>query len=122
METYTDIGMLFLNHVASKGDHPEDILSKALAYYLFREIIEDVHAEYGIPDEKMEKMNRKAANRAKLFVQEIMGSNAMQMAFGVESIMCDKWDNPEITGDELRDLAVFKDLARELMRVKASSV
>ncbi len=45
-----------------------------------------------------------------------------EMAFGVESIMCDNWDNPEITENELMDLAVLSDLASKISKVKASIV
>ena len=43
--------------------------SKALAYLVFREVIEDVHAEYNISQDEMKAMNKKAVNRAAMFLE-----------------------------------------------------
>ena len=44
-------------------------VAKALAYFVFRGIIEDVHAEYNISQEEMKAMNKKAVNRAAAFLE-----------------------------------------------------
>lgn len=41
-----------------------DAQYKALAYFVFREIIEDAHKKYNISDENMKEMNQKSVNRA----------------------------------------------------------
>ena len=48
------------------------LLSKALAHYMFREIIENAHSRYGISQEEMKEMNKIAANRARLFFEYIL--------------------------------------------------
>jgi hypothetical protein len=41
--------------------------AKALAYFVFREVIEDMHSNYTISQEEMAAMNKKAVNRAAAF-------------------------------------------------------
>ena len=45
--------------------------SKALAYLVFREVIEDVHAEYNISQDEMKAMNKRAVNRAAMFLESL---------------------------------------------------
>lgn len=46
-----------------------DAQYKALAYFMFREIIEDVYEKYNISDEDMKEMNQKSVNRATSFLK-----------------------------------------------------
>ena len=45
------------------------IEAKGLAYVLCRELIEDAHAEYRIPDSEMKRINKQAVNRAALLLE-----------------------------------------------------
>ncbi len=73
-------------------------LSKALANFLFREIIEDAHVKYNISQEDMKDMNINSVNRAKVFV-DLIGNSKKLLSFsklyslGVQA----EWDNPEET-------------------------
>lgn len=53
--------------LVSKALKIKDAHAKALAVYLFREIIEDAHVKYNISQEDMKAMCKTAANRAALF-------------------------------------------------------
>lgn len=88
-------GLMFLGTLAERGEEIDDILAKALANYIFREIIEDAHVKYGISQDDMMQMNRTAANRAKLFLEKITGDRHMEMAFASGAIMCNGWDKPK---------------------------
>ena len=52
-------------HVAVSRGHAD---AKALAYFLFREVIEEVHAKYNISQEDIKAMNKRACNRAALYL------------------------------------------------------
>ena len=63
----------------------DNVGAKALVNYMFREIVEDIHAEGKITDEEMEQLNREACNRAALFWNEIMQNRDLRAAFLVET-------------------------------------
>ena len=113
-------GMMFLTALANRGDNFDDLLPKALAHYLFREIIEDVHTKYGISQEEMKQMNKKAANRAKLFVERVSGNELLEVAFSCMAVYCDGWDAPEITEEEESTLAFFKKTEKQIREMKAN--
>ena len=72
------------------------VLAKALANYMFREIIEDAHVEYKISQADMKKMNKQAVNRAALFF-EILQDDDLWEAFPIYSTGTNGWDDPECT-------------------------
>ena len=104
-------GYMLWKAVLEKNPDIIELQQRALAHYMFREIIEDAHAEYNISQEDMEKMNRKAANRAKLFLEKISQDKGLMLAFAVESAMTDKWDKPVITEEEEIRLGFYKEIA-----------
>ncbi len=92
----------------------EYALPKALAHFIFREIIEDIHADNRITDVEMEQLNREACNRAGFFVSYIMNDPNMRNAFTIESMMSREWDPPIMTEELSVRLQLFKDIASEL--------
>ena len=109
----SDVMFMLQTYAATFKATPDlqDLKAKALAYYLFREIIEDVHAKYKIPDAEMKEMNIKAANRAKLFLENIMNDKWLMLAFTIEASMCTGWNKAEISESEIKDFELFRTLA-----------
>ena len=94
---------LMLTQLASVLEKEPDITKiwpKALANYMFREIIEDVHVKYGISQEDMKGMNKKAANSAKAFLDVIVQDPAMFQVFAAYAVHVMAWDDAEITDEE----------------------
>lgn len=92
----------------------KDVYPKALANFMFREIIEDAHAKYNISNEDMKAMNKEAVNRAMLFLT-IKSDPDLYRAFAIEALGCNEWDESEMT-EELYDrmtdmLTRFKELS-----------
>lgn len=78
-----------------------DVYPKALANFMFREIIEDAHTKYHISQEDMKVMCREAVNRAALFIA-IQTDPQLYKAFAVYAIAGTEWDESEMT-EELYD-------------------
>lgn len=92
----------------------KDVYPKALANFMFREIIEDAHSKYNISQEDMKAMNKEAVNRAMLFLT-IKSDPNMYRAFAIEALGCEEWDESEMT-EELYDrmakmMKMFKELS-----------
>ena len=92
----------------------KDVYPKALANFMFREIIEDAHSKYNISQEDMKAMNKEAVNRAMLFLT-IKSNPDMYRAFAIEALGCEEWDESEMT-EELYDrmakmMKMFKELS-----------
>ena len=92
----------------------KDVYPKALANFMFREIIEDAHSKYNISQEDMKAMNKEAVNRAMLFLT-IKSDPDMYRAFAIEALGCEEWDESEMT-EELYDrmakiMKMFKELS-----------
>lgn len=102
-----DITEIFLEQ--SLND--EYALPKALAHFIFREIIEDIHADNRISDAEMEQLNREACNRAGLFVSYIMNDPDMRLAFSTESVFAREWDPPVISEEMFARLQYYKGIA-----------
>lgn len=91
----------------------EGVYPKALANFLFREVIEDVHSKYNISQEDMKEMCREVVNRAALFL-EIKKDPQLLKAFTIEAVYGIEWDEPQIT-EELRErMEFYKDIAKDL--------
>lgn len=106
--------MMILSMLSDGRDLEEDLFPLALANYMFRSIIEDVHTKYDISDEEMEQMNRCAANRAKLFLERISEDPLLMLGFTAESAFCSAWDNPVITEEEEKRLSLYEETAAVL--------
>ena len=74
----------------------KDVYPKALANFMFREIIEDAHSKYNISQEDMKAMNKEAVNRAMLFLT-IKSDPDLYRAFAIEALGCEEWDESEMT-------------------------
>jgi hypothetical protein len=94
----------------------KDVYPKALANFMFREIIEDAHAKYNISNEDMKAMNKEAVNRAMLFLT-IKSDPDLYRAFAIEALGCNEWDESEMTEDlydRMADMLTrFKELSEK---------
>ena len=91
-----------------------NIYAKALAHFMFREIVEDIHAEGKITNAEMAELNKKAANRAKLFLENVAEDHNMQLAFCMEAVMCTNWDDPEITEECQQRLELYSEYTKRI--------
>ena len=85
----------------------KDAYAKALASYLFREVIEDAHVKYNISQADMKDMCKTAVNRAALFLS-IKDDPALYRAFAIHAIEGFEWDDAEQTDDTRSELATLK--------------
>ena len=94
-----------------------DTYTKALANFLFREVIEDAHTKYNISQEDMKDMCKKAVNRAALYIalQHSERPTTMQ-AFAIHSISCNEWDDSEIIEDIEREMDLIADCEKVLIQ------
>ena len=92
-------------------------VAKALAYFVFREIIEDVHADYKISQEEMMAMNKRAVNRAAVFLECIGDDEKLAAVVNLYSLQTIDWDNPKKTAD----ICQFHKLADELTEALRST-
>lgn len=85
----------------------DNLLSKALANMLHREIIEDAHVEYNISQQDMEVMNRAAVNKAKVFVDLINDKRKLKAFEKLYSLAVDcEWDNP-VENQETKEIKEY---------------
>ena len=95
-------------HVAlSRGDAD----AKALAHFIFREVIENAHVKYNISQEDMRDMCKEAVNRAALYLSL---SDKEREAFKIEAINCDNWDNAEITEDIRARKELYTEISEQI--------
>lgn len=90
----------------------EDIMPKALANYMFREVIEEVHVKYNISQEDMKAMCKDAVNRAAV-IMRAMPYEELQRAVVLFGYSTSEWDEPD---DEIvkEDFAKLVELAENL--------
>lgn len=69
----------------------KDVYPKALAAFMFREIIEDAHAKYNISQEDMKAMCKEAVNRAAVFLA-MKDDPELYKAFAIYAIHGLEWD------------------------------
>lgn len=87
-----------------------DVYPKALANFLFREIIEDAHVKYNISDEDIKSMCKRTVDRAALYIELVESrSTTAQMAFAVHAAGCSEWDDAEQTEDIKREKEFIKE-------------
>lgn len=93
-----------------------DVYPKALANFLFREIIEDAHVKYSISDEDIKAMCKRAVNRAALYIELVESrSTTAQMAFAVHASGCSEWDDAEQT-EEIKNEKKFINECQKLIK------
>lgn len=82
-----------------------DAYPKALANFLFREIIEEAHVKYNISQEDIQSMCKQAVNRAALYIAHTQSKRPHTMqAFAIHAAGCNEWDNAEITDEIEREM------------------
>jgi len=96
-------------------------VAKALAYFVFREIIEDIHAEYGITQEEMMAMNRKAVNRAAAFLECIGDDEKLATVVNLYLLETTGWDNPKETADTRQFHELVNEFADALRSTKGKT-
>ena len=96
-------------------------VAKALAYFVFREIIEDVHAEYNITQEEMMSMNKKAVNRAAAFLECIGDNEKLATVASLYSLETTGWDNPKETADTRQFHKLVDELTDTLRSTKGKT-
>ena len=94
----------------------KDVYPKALANFMFREIIEDAHTKCNISQEDMMAMNKEAVNRAMLFLS-IKSDPDLYRAFAVEAIGCEEWDESEMTGELYKHIEKMMKTFEELSKL-----
>lgn len=105
--------MGFTKELYKKVILQDNVYPKALAHFLFREIIEDAHSKYNIPNDEIKKMCKEAVNRVALFL-EIQKDPDLYKVFAIEAFDSAKWDEPEMTDDLKKRLKFYKELSKEL--------
>jgi hypothetical protein len=95
--------------------------AKSLAYFIFREIIEDVHSKYNITQEEMMVMNKKAVNRAAAFLDCIGNDELLSSLVQMLSLETTGWDNPKETNDAKRFLEMASEFTSELHSMKGKT-
>lgn len=96
-------------------------VAKSLAYFIFREIVEDVHSKYNITQEEMMSMNKKAVNRAAAFLGCIGNDEILSSLVQMLSLGTTEWDNPRDTADTKRFLEAASEFASELRSIKGKT-
>lgn len=110
--------MEILKLMLTKGLSQTDSYPKALANFMFREIIEDAHAKYNISDEDMREMCKTAVNRAALYIAIARHCDPVYMqAFAIHAADCTGWDDAEQTEEIERQM----DLIAECVKVLEES-
>ena len=85
------------------GKSIPDYQAKAVANYIFREIIEDAHAKYNISQDDMKNMCKQAVNRASLMLEFLSEPDLADTFLSLEACPCKEWDAPEVT-DEIQKM------------------
>ena len=96
-----------------------DSYPKALANFMFREIIEDAHTKYGISDEDMREMCKKAVDRAALYIALREMDPVFLRAFAIYAAPCHGWDDAEATEEIGRQMDLIAKCARILRGLDA---
>ena len=82
--------------------------AKALANFLFREVIEEAHSKYGISQEDIRAMCKTAVNNAAFFLEMERGGGhfkgkdtdtALERFYYLQGMYGISWDEPEWTDE-----------------------
>lgn len=104
----------FLLKIYKGANSQDNVYSKALANFLFREVIEDCHTKYKISQEDMRQMCKEVVNRAELYLQ-IRNDPKLNLAFSVEAYYGREWDEPEMTEELKKRLKFYEDVAETIL-------
>lgn len=83
-----------MNNFLNKAKERSFALEKGIAYYMYRELIEDLHSEYSIPDYIMAKINKRSVDRAMAVVKSLKGDELALRALICQAILTEAWDDP----------------------------
>ena len=95
----------------------KDVYPKALANFMFREIIENAHSKYNISQEDMKTMCKEAVNRAALFIG-INSNPNMYRAFAIYAFGCNEWDESDPPPELLDKVARMLDMFNRLSEIE----
>ena len=90
----------------------ENIMAKAIANFLFREIIEDAHAKYNISQDEIREMCKKAVNRAAV-LEQVLSDDKLKKALVLYGYSSCEWDAPDVDNVKAK-LEDFAELARNI--------
>ena len=99
----------------------KNAMARALAYFVFREVIEDAHSKYGIAQDEMAEMNKKAVNRAAAFLSCLGDDDLMAALVQLLYLETTGWDNPKETADTKGFLRLAEEMAEKLRSTKGKS-
>ena len=92
------------NYLASDPN----VFAKAIANYLFREIIEDAHVKYRISQADIRRMSINAVNRAAV-IEKVLSDENMKKALVFLGYDTKEWDAPD-TDEVKKELAKLRNL------------
>lgn len=91
----------------------KELFAKAIANFLYREVIEDVHSDYNISQEDMFAMNTKSVNRAKLLVDILNDEKLLNAFILLYSLpVRNEWNDPTETEEVTEIATLIKDVAQ----------
>jgi hypothetical protein len=96
-------------------------VAKSLAYFVFREVIEDAHARYKITQEEMMVMNKKAVNRAAMFLGCVGNDELLAALVQLLSLETTGWDNPKETADTKGYMKLAEEMTVGLISMKGKT-
>ena len=93
----------------------ENIIAKAIANFLFREIIEDVHAKYNISQDEIREMCKEVVDRAAV-LEQVLGDEKLKIALVLYGYSSLGWDapDPDRVKAKLQDFAEMAENIGEL--------
>ena len=103
----------FVLDLYAKANSLDNVEAKALANFVFRQVIEDIHSKYNIPDEEIKRMCKDAVNRASVFL-DVYENRRLRRAFLIEAIDCIKWDEPELTEILKERIDFYEELSKKI--------
>ena len=86
----------FERELYKKASSLKDAYPKALADFMFRQVIEDAHSKYHISIEDIKVLCKDAVNRAAAFL-EILNDPDMYRGFVMYAINGTQWDDAKMT-------------------------
>lgn len=104
----------FIRDILTRCLKDENAQAKALANFMFREIVEDIHSAGKITDSEMERLNREACNRAALLIDDILLNQETKLAFCVEAMPALNWDPPVMTEELERKRDFYHEVGAEI--------
>lgn len=91
----------------------KDVYAKALANFMFREVIEDVHVKYNISQDDIKEMCKEAVNRAALFLS--IQETELYKPFSIYSLPALEWDDANIQTEFANDfIETLNSISKEL--------